>query len=151
LVLTGPDGAGHTARLRYVADSASDAAVVWIRGLPGAERLPFAGLRQLGPPPLTAARAAEGSEAPGGRLATALGLAVPIPGAPPHDPAAIGPALRDLLAAASRTRPIFVLLDDADQVDEASVAAVLGAARHLRHERGGVLVVAADGDGSAGA
>jgi DNA-binding CsgD family transcriptional regulator len=142
LLLLGEAGIGKSALLRYAADRAGDARVLATGGVPAEAALPFAGLHALLGPVLHLL-----PELPA-RQAAALSAAFALVPATGVDPFALAAGTFQLLAAAARERPLLVLVDDLQSLDETSREALLFAARRTPVEGIATLLAAtADGPG----
>jgi DNA-binding CsgD family transcriptional regulator len=129
LVLRGEAGAGKTALLDHVSQSASGCRVVRATGVESEIELAFAGLHQLCAPVLDhldhlphRQRAA---------LATAFGLSE---GEPP-DRFVVGLAMLSLLADVAEEQPLLCVVDDAQWLDRVSAQTLAFVARRLLAER----------------
>ena len=128
LVLSGEAGAGKTALLDYALRSASDTRILRVAGVESEMELPYAALHQLCLPLLDRIDSLPAPQAES--LATMFGLRA---GDSPS-PFLAGLGVLNLLAEATRERPMVVVVDDAHWLDESS-AHVLGfVARRLRAE-----------------
>jgi len=126
-------GAGGTALLAEAAELAADMRILGGRVHPHDARLPFAALHRLLDPVLDRLDRLPGLHA--AALRGAFGL-----GGPPDDRFLIGIAARDLLAALAEERPVLVLVDGAQWLDQGSEQALVLAARRLEHERVAILL-----------
>jgi hypothetical protein len=78
---------------------------------------------------------------------TALEVAFAIADAPlSGDRFAVGAAVLNVLAAAAVERPILVVVDDIQWIDDPSASALIFAARRLEHDRVGFLLAYRDGE-----
>ena len=128
LVVRGEAGIGKTALMHYCARQSAGCRVVRITGVESELELPFAAVHQLCRPMLSDLSALPGPQA--GALRVAFGLEA---GSVP-DRFVVGLAVLSLLAQAASERPLVVLVDDAQWLDEPS-AQVLGfVARRLLAE-----------------
>ena len=128
LVLRGEPGIGKTSLLEYVAHVATSSRVVRIAGVQSELELPFAGLHQICAPLL-----AEVDTVPEHQeraLRVALGLA----GGPPPDRLVVGLAVLSVFAEVARDKPLVVLVDDAQWLDEATCQVLGLVARRMGAE-----------------
>jgi len=135
LVLTGEAGVGKTALLDASAALATDRGMRVVRG-GGVEYetdIGFAGLHQLVDP--VADEIGRLPEATRSALEVALGLAT---GPPPSRIAVLDAALA-LFREAARARPLLMIVDDLQVIDEATCAAVSFVGRRLGGHRIGLL------------
>jgi DNA-binding CsgD family transcriptional regulator/tetratricopeptide (TPR) repeat protein len=125
LVLTGENGVGKTALLRYVAEAAPGFQVVRAAGVQSEMELAFAGLHQLCVPLLDRL----------GRLpdpqAQALGTAFGLRAGDAPDRFLVGLAALSLLAEVAGEQPLLCLVDDAQWLDRASAESLAFVARRL--------------------
>jgi DNA-binding CsgD family transcriptional regulator len=136
LLLTGEAGSGKSTLLADVVRRAGAARVVQTVGAPVERGVPHAGLHALLRPfevtgtglPRTQRRA----------LDVALGRDT----GPAPTPLLLGAATTSLLAASAERRPLLLVVDDAQWVDEASLQALAFAGRRLAGEPVGLLVAA---------
>ncbi|MEI5103590.1 LuxR family transcriptional regulator [Streptomyces sp. PmtG] len=154
LVVRGEAGIGKTALLDHAAGSATDLRVLRGLGIESESELAFAGLHLLlGPyadadridalpaPQARALRAVFGMAPP---TAEAAAGAEPAGGGAP-DRFLVGLAVLSLLGEISEERPLLVLVDDAQWLDQASVEALLFAARRLGSDPVALVFAARDG------
>ena len=125
LVITGEAGIGKTALLEYAVAQASGMTVLRAAGVESESEIPFAGLLTLLRPVL--GRIDELPAPQADALRAALGLATGAGG----DRFLIGAATLTLLTACAEHSPVLVVIDDAQWIDESSLAAILFAARRL--------------------
>ncbi|HET6507800.1 MAG TPA: AAA family ATPase [Baekduia sp.] len=147
LVLSGGPGIGKTTLLEQaIAEAEGDGMLVLrARGVHQEADVPFAGLLGLLRPLLGLLDALPEPQA------RALRVALALDAGRERDRFAIGAATLGLLATAAEGRPLLVALDDAQWLDEASLAAVAFAARRLLADAAAVLVATRPGtldDGS---
>jgi DNA-binding CsgD family transcriptional regulator len=125
LVVWGDSGIGKTALLDFAVGIASDLRVIRVAGAESERHLPYAGLHQLGGPLADLV----------GRLPTpqrgALQIGLGLQTGPAPSRLLIGLATLGLLNGAARDRPLLCTVDDAHWLDEASVQALVFAARRL--------------------
>ena len=130
LAVTGEPGAGKTALLARLMSHARGTTVLATSGVAGEAILPYAALGDLLRPLLVGLPTLPPPQARA--LGAALALRDGPAGGP--DPYAICMATLTLLTTAARARPLLVVVDDADMIDEPSAAALLFAARRVREE-----------------
>lgn len=141
LVIRGVAGSGKSTLLADAAATAADMRVLRTQGVESESPLAFAALQRLlwplrkgvgglPAPQRAALQAAFGEvEGEGDRFLAFLGTL-------------------SLLAEAAEERPVLVIADDAQWLDEASAAALLFVARRLQAEQVALLFAARDGDAS---
>jgi DNA-binding CsgD family transcriptional regulator len=134
VVVRGEAGIGKSALVaRALANDAPSLTIIRVLGVEPERELAFAALQQVCGPLLHIV-----GELPP-RQASALRVALGLDSGPPADRFVVGLATLGLLAEVSRTRPVMLVVDDAQWLDRAS-AQVLGlVARRLRAESIGVL------------
>lgn len=125
LVVRGAPGIGKTALLRYAEERAGGMRVLRAVGVEAESEVAFAGLHQLLRPVAAATETLPGPQAEA--LRGALGLA---PSSSP-DPLLVGAALLTLLADTAVGTGMLCVIDDAQWLDEPSLAALLFAARRI--------------------
>jgi DNA-binding CsgD family transcriptional regulator len=139
IVVSGEPGLGKTALLDYAADAASASAlaplVVWARGWESESELPFAALGDVVRPLSDALDELPESQRSSLRVALGVGQAVV------EDRLTVYVAAHALLSVSAERRPVVVLIDDAQWLDQGSAQALAFAARRLRHEP--VVMIAA--------
>ena len=135
LVLRGEAGIGKTSLLQYVAHRATDCRVVQLSGVESELELPFAALHQLCGPLLGEVESVPAHQEEA--LRVALGLAA---GEPP-DRFVVGLAALSVIADVAAKRPLVLLVDDAQWLDEPSCQVLGVVARRLAAES--VLLVVA--------
>ncbi|MDI5911752.1 ATP-binding protein, partial [Streptomyces sp. 12257] len=143
LVVRGEAGIGKSVLLEYVAAQASRVKVTWARGIEADMELPYASLHQLCAPFLD-----ELEELPGPQrdaLRVAFGMAA---GDPP-DRFLVGLAVLTLFTRASETRPVLVLVDDAQWLDQVSLQTLEFVARRLLAEAVAMAFAVRDPEGQA--
>ena len=127
LVIRGDPGIGMTALLDYAARRADVAAgpdgvrmrVIRVRGVESEAELPFAGLHSLLRSALDHLPALPQTQQ------DALGAALGLRRAGPHDRFLVGVAVLSLLAELAEDRPLVCLVDDAHWLDRASASALV--------------------------
>jgi DNA-binding CsgD family transcriptional regulator len=134
-VLRGEPGIGKTTLLEYAIAQASDGRVLQCRGVEWESELPFSGLIEL-------VRPLVGSidELPDPQRAALAGVLALAP-AVPMERFAVYVATLSLLALASRSAPLLVVVDDAHWLDSSSAEALAFVARRLQAE--GILMLVA--------
>ena len=140
LVLRGEPGIGKTTLLRLAVESAVDMTVLSATGVPAEAGLEYSGLLALARPILRFVDDLPEHQAEA--LREALGLAPPRP----RDHFLVGAAVLSLLAAAAETRPVLVVVDDAQWLDHASLDALRFAARRLLADRVAFVFAVRDRD-----
>lgn len=143
LVVRGEAGIGKSVLLEYAAAQASRMKVTWARGIEADMELPYASLHQLCAPFLDGL-----GELPAPQrdaLRVAFGMAA---GDPP-DRFLVGLAVLTLLTRASETRPVLVLVDDAQWLDQVSLQTLEFVARRLLAEAIAMAFAVRDPEGQA--
>jgi DNA-binding CsgD family transcriptional regulator len=125
LVVSGDPGIGKSALLAYAAASVGEMRVLSARGVEGEASIPFAGLLELLRPVLEHIDGLPAPQAAALRAALAIGPGVG------GERLVIGAATLGVLASVAEERPLCVLLDDAQWIDQPSAEALLFAARRL--------------------
>ncbi len=145
LIVGGEPGIGKTALLGHATARARGAGmtVLAARGVESEAQVPFGGLLELLRPALPAVERLPAPQAVALRGALALGPARET------DRFAVGAATLSLLAAEAERAPLLVVLDDAQWLDEPSLAAVLFATRRLLVDPVAVLFAARTGEAPA--
>jgi DNA-binding CsgD family transcriptional regulator len=141
LVLRGDPGIGKTALLRYAEQQAHDLRVLRAVGVEAEAEVAFAGLHQLLRPIVASIDTLPGPQADA--LRGALGLV----SAERHEPLLIGAALLTLLADAAAAIGVLCVVDDAQWLDQSSLAALTFAARRVDADRVAVLFGVREGPG----
>jgi DNA-binding CsgD family transcriptional regulator len=138
LIVTGGPGAGKSALLDYVMDSARDAGAIRIEGLESEAEIGLAGLHRL----LLFHPEYRSVLPPAQRRAldASLGLSGPAEATP----FLLGLAVLTLLNDLSRSSPLVCLIDDAHWLDHESAQVLAFVARRLQNER--ILMVFAARD-----
>jgi DNA-binding CsgD family transcriptional regulator len=134
LVLEGEPGVGKTALLEHAVAHAQEMAVLRARGVEQEADVPFGGLLALLRPALG------GLDDLPPPQAAALRTALAMEAGGERDRFAIGAATLSLLAAYAERRPVLVVVDDAQWLDEPSLAAVTFAAGRLLAEAVAVVI-----------
>jgi DNA-binding CsgD family transcriptional regulator len=143
LVVRGEAGIGKSVLLEYVAAQASRVRVTWARGIEADMELPYASLHQLCAPFL--GELEELPEPQRDALRVAFGMSA---GDPP-DRFLVGLAVLTLLTRASETRPVLVLVDDAQWLDQVSLQTLEFVARRLLAEAVAMAFAVRDPEGEA--
>ena len=142
LVVLGDPGTGKTALLTRVLDEAKqDMRVLRTQGIESEAPLAFAALQRLLRPLMPLAEALPAQQAKA--LRVAFGMEA---GEGAGDRFLVFLAALSLLAEASETQPLLVVVDDAHWLDDASAAALLFVARRLEVERVAMLFAARELD-----
>ena len=141
LLVEGPAGIGKSTVLAEAVARAGAMEVLRAQGYESEADIPYGGLLELVAPVL------ELREQLPPAHATALGGALALEPASPHDRFAVPVAVLGLLGLAAERSPVLVVVDDAHWLDEASLEAILFAARRIDAEGVGVLLAARDGEG----
>jgi len=143
LVVRGEAGIGKSVLLEYVAAQASRVQVTWARGVEADMELPYASLHQVCAPFLDGVE--ELPQPQRDALRVAFGTAV---GDPP-DRFLVGLAVLTLLTRASETRPVLVLVDDAQWLDQVSLQTLEFVARRLLAEPVAMAFAVRDPEGQS--
>jgi DNA-binding CsgD family transcriptional regulator len=138
LVLRGEAGIGKTALLDAAGEKAAGVRVLRVTGVESEADLPFAGLHALMRPALDETGALPE------RQAVALRGAFGMAEAPVTDRFLVGLGVLSLIAEIAEGRPVLLLVDDAQWLDQSSADALVFAARRLHAERAAVLAAARD-------
>lgn len=128
LLFHGPPGMGKTTLLGYARTIATEATVLAATGLAEESALAYAGLQRLVEPVLDHTATLPTS------LARVLARALAGGGCPASDRFALSMAVRGLLVAAGRDRPVLCTVDDVELLDPPSTDALTFAARRLRDQ-----------------
>ncbi|MFA1539936.1 ATP-binding protein [Actinomadura monticuli] len=139
VVIQGEAGIGKTALLGQIAADAGDMRVVRGTGVEAETELAFSGLHQMLHPYGDRLDALPGQQA--AALRSALGLG----SGPAGDRFLIGAATLTLLSELAADRPLLCLVDDAQWLDNASLDALLFAARRLAADPIAMVFTARDG------
>src|SRR3954447_19388265 len=140
--LRGEPGIGKSALLDYLAGQASELVVTRTQGVEADMELAYGGLHQVCVPFLGGIDRLPAPQRHA--LQVAFGLAA---GEPP-DRFLVGLAVLNLLTAASETRPVLLIVDDAHWLDQVSLQTLEFVARRLLAEPVGVVFGIRDPDGA---
>ncbi|MFB8002622.1 AAA family ATPase [Nocardia sp. NPDC056000] len=138
MILVGEPGIGKTTLLRYATAQAADFRVLTCRGVPSETELAFAGLHQLLWPILD--RIDELPSAQATVLRGALGL-----GGHSGDRLLLGVAVLTLLSELAGDRPVLVVIDDLQLLDQPSRNCLRFVSRRIAEEPIAMLVAAHPG------
>ena len=133
LVVRGEAGAGKSALLEYVVQSASGCRVVQAAGIEYEMELAYAGLHQLCAPILDLRERLPDPQREA--LETAFGLSA----GPPPDRFVVALAVLGLLAEVAENQPLLCVVDDAQWLDNASLVSMAFVARRLLAESVGLV------------
>ncbi|UQX87104.1 LuxR C-terminal-related transcriptional regulator [Jatrophihabitans telluris] len=133
LVLRGEAGIGKTALLDDVVEMAADVDVVRLAGLESEAHLEFAAMHRLLIPHLSGVDALPPTQAQA--LRTAIGLAADVPA----NSFLLGLSVLTLLANSTPTKPLLIVIDDAQWLDAESVEILGFVARRLFAESIGMI------------
>ncbi|HUR52478.1 MAG TPA: AAA family ATPase [Mycobacteriales bacterium] len=136
LLVVGDAGSGKTTLLADAATRAGDALLLRTTGVSAEGAVAHGGLHAL--LSLHTELLAALPDTQRQALAVALGRE----SGPPPTPLLMGAATLTALSAAAAERPVLVLVDDAQWVDESSLQALAFAARRLSDERVGIVLTA---------
>lgn len=142
LMVTGEPGIGKSSLLGYGVQAAgAETMVLMAKGIRAEGDVPFAALAQL-----LGRIAWQDMDLPQPQR-RALEVAFAITDAPlSGDRLAVGAGVLNVLAAAALERPILVVVDDMQWIDDPSASAIVFAARRLEHDRVGFLLSYRDSD-----
>ena len=140
LLIEGDAGAGKTTLLDLAECRAAQMTVLRTVGVAGAQDVAFSGLFSVLRPFLDMVEELPGPQAEA--LRVVLGVQAGTGG----DPFLIGVALLGILAAAGERRPVVVLVDDLQWMDEPSARALLFALRRLDADRVGAVLAVRSGE-----
>jgi DNA-binding CsgD family transcriptional regulator len=143
LLVRGEAGVGKSALLDHAKASASAMRVVEAVGVESESTLPFAALATIAAPLVD--HLARLPERQRRALVGALALGPPADG----DRLAVAAATFGLVTLAAEERPLLVVIDDAQWVDEPSREVLLFAARRLRHEPVRLLLASRDDEAAS--
>ena len=138
LVLAGPPGIGKSTLVQYAIDSAPGFRILRIAGVESEMALGYAGVHQLVLPILDGLRRLPEPQ----REAMDAVLGRTQHGA--IDPFLVGLAVLSLVADAAAAQPVFVVIDDAQWLDDESAVALSFVGRRLRAERLAMVVACRD-------
>jgi DNA-binding CsgD family transcriptional regulator/tetratricopeptide (TPR) repeat protein len=133
LLLTGEAGMGKSALLAYATSNAPRFQVQRISGVEFEQELPYSALHQLCVPLMS--HLDQLPERHRDALLVAFGMA-----AGDTDASRVGVAVLGLLTAATRRRPLLLVIDDAQWLDTASSAALVFLSRRISADRIAMLV-----------
>lgn len=140
LLIEGDAGAGKTTLLDLAECRAAQMTVLRTVGVAGAQDVAFSGLFSVLRPVLDMVEELPGPQAEA--LRVVLGVQAGTGG----DPFLIGVALLRILAAAGERRPVAVLVDDLQWIDEPSARALLFALRRLDADQVGAVLAVRSGE-----
>ncbi len=142
LALVGEPGIGKTALLEFAAEQTDGMQLLRARGIASEAQIPFASLLELLRPALGLVDRIPEPQA------EALQNALALRRGPAQQRFAVGAATLSLLAAQAEQRPLAVLVDDAQWLDESSAQALLFAFRRLVADPIAVLIAVREGEPS---
>ncbi|MGN6170134.1 MAG: AAA family ATPase, partial [Solirubrobacteraceae bacterium] len=142
LALVGEPGIGKTALLEHAAERAAGMQLLRARGVESEAQIPFAALLELLRPALALLERIPEPQA------VALEGALALRPARAQERFAIGAATLSLLAVCAEERPVAVLIDDAQWLDDSSAQALLFAVRRLVADPVAVLIAVREGEPS---
>jgi DNA-binding CsgD family transcriptional regulator len=134
VAIVGEPGMGKTALFDYCADRARDMQVLRARGVPAESAIPFAGLSELLGPILDLL-----ADLPA-RQAAALSSALAIAPTAGVDRFAVCVATLGMIVTAAASRPLLLLLDDSQWLDDSSKEVLAFVLRRLRADHTLTLV-----------
>ncbi|MGW5656831.1 helix-turn-helix transcriptional regulator [Streptomyces humi] len=143
MVVRGEAGIGKSVLLEYMAAQASRVQVTWARGVEADMELPYASLHQVCAPFL------DGVEELPQPQRDALRVAFGTAAGDPPDRFLVGLAVLTLLTRASETRPVLVLVDDAQWLDQVSLQTLEFVARRLLAEPVAMVFAVRDPEGQS--
>jgi ATP/maltotriose-dependent transcriptional regulator MalT len=141
LLVDGPAGIGKSTLLAGALERAAPRRALRLEGYASEAEIAFGGLLTLLTPLLPARHALPPAQRDA--LEAALALAAPAP----YDPFALRVAVAALLAVAAEEEPLLVAVDDAQWLDEDSLAALVFAARRPAGDGVGLLLATRDAEG----
>lgn len=133
LLFIGEPGVGKTRLLQYMADSAADVTTLWIVGAQSELRLGFAALHRLVMPYLDRLDRLTGPHR------NALEVTFGLTGGPPPSRLLVSLAALALLSHVAAERPVVCLIDDAQWLDQESLAVLGFIARRLHADPIGMV------------
>lgn len=142
-VFRGEAGIGKSALLQYVTDRASRVTVTRAQGIEADMELAYAGLHELCAPFLVEIDALPGPQR------DALRVAFGVAAGDPPDRFLVGLAVLTLFTRASETRPVLVVVDDAQWLDRVSLQTLEFVARRLLAEAITMVFAVRDPEGHA--
>ena len=134
LIVRGDAGIGKTALLDHLSRLGDGLTVVRLGGAEAEANLPFAAIQRLAH---SAGAIQDSLPAP---QRAALSVAIGIAAGPPPDRFLIGLAVLALLEGLAHDRPLLLLVDDAQWLDQESIDALAFAARRLDEQRVGLVI-----------
>jgi len=143
LVLLGEAGIGKSTLLAYAEEEATGFTILRASGTESEAELAFSGLADLLRPLLGHLGSLAGPQAEA--LSSALALSPPAPG----DPFAVGMAVLALVARAAEEKPVAALVEDAQWLDQPSLAGLLFVAQRIQAEGVLMLFAVREAEGSA--
>jgi len=144
LLLRGEPGIGKTCLLDSIADSAGDLQVARIEGIESEMQLGYAALHRLLRPFLDKLEVLPGPQR------DALGSAFGLTSTPAADLFMVGLAALTLLADAATKTPLVIVVDDAQWLDNDSIAALVFVARRLHADQIALIFAVRDAPEVAG-
>ncbi|MEU8931685.1 AAA family ATPase [Streptomyces sp. NPDC048409] len=142
-VFRGEAGIGKSVLLEYAVARATQVTVARAQGVEADMELPYASLHQLCAPFLGQVDALPGPQRDA--LSVAFGTAA----GDPSDRFLVGLAVLSLLTRASETRPVLVVIDDAQWLDQVSLQTLEFVARRLLAEAVAMVFAVRDPEGKA--